>query len=81
MKKYNIELYSENGLIGEILIKAFSKNHAVRKAIKINKNYYECKYIQIWEFFEKGPVKIFGNGNKYLYGRKNGKKVNVNGQR
>lgn len=79
MKKYIIAFYSEDSFEGETLIKARSRNHAVRKIIKINKKYYNYKYIQIYEKIHKGFIKIFGNGNKYLYGKKNGKKVIVNG--
>lgn len=81
MKIYDVELYSENSFEIGTSIKARSRNHAVRKTIKINKKYYQCKYIQIWEPVHKGFIKIFGHGNTYLYGKKNGKKVEINGQR
>lgn len=77
MKKYEVQFYSEWSYIGMIIYKSRSNNQAIKKAIELNKKNGDNKYMQIWRIKKKNFIKIFGNGNTYLYGRKEGKKVSI----
>ncbi len=74
MKVYYVRFYSEWNCESETTYKSFSNKQAIKKAIKFNRVNGNNKYIQVWRVKKKNSIKIFGNGNIYLYGIKKGKK-------
>ena len=77
MRTYEVQFYSEWNLIDGIVFTSRSNNKAIEKAIKINITEKNCKYIQVWRLKKSKSIKIFGNGNKYLYGIRKGSDRNV----
>lgn len=77
MKTYEVQFYTECSYVGVMIYTSRSNKQAIKNAIKLNKINGNNKYIQVWRIKKINFIKIFGNGNTYLFGKNKGKKVDI----